>query len=69
MVNREFKTSAIIGLCGMIGIFLAIIEQYLYSEGILIDELITSTLVLREIQVITIMVWQIGGLVLAATQQ
>ena len=69
MVHSEFKTFAIIALSGLIGVFLALIEQYLYTNSILIDELLTDTLVLREIQFITIMVWQIGGLIIAASQQ
>lgn len=56
-------------ICGLIGVVLAIVVQLLYDAGIIIDEFITGTITLREIQAFIIIIWIIVGVLLAATQR
>ena len=60
---------AILTLCGIIGLLFAIIFQLLYDQGILIDEFVTGTITLRELQLGTIVAWEVFGLVLGAIKQ
>ena len=61
---------AILTLCGIIGVVFAIIFQLLYDQAIFIDEFITgSSITLRELQLVTIILWEVFGIVVAAIQQ
>jgi hypothetical protein len=65
-VGSNEKVFAIFMLCGIIGILFAIIFQLLYDQGIFIDEFISGTVTLRELQFITILVWELLGIGVAA---
>jgi hypothetical protein len=65
-VGSNEKIFAVIVLCGIIGIIFAIIEQLLFNEGILLDEYITNTITLREVQFGTVLLWELFGIVVAA---
>ena len=67
MGSRE-KAFAIIMLCGIIGIVFAIILQLLYDQAIFVDEYITDTLLLREIQFVVFLVWEVLGIGVAAVE-
>ena len=54
--------------CGLVGILIAIMLQMLDSAGIIIDEYLTGTLVLREVQAFTIIIWILIGIVFAAVK-
>lgn len=60
---------AIIMLCGIIGIVFAIILQVLYDQSIFVDEFITDTLTLRELQLVVFLIWEIIGIGVAAFEQ
>lgn len=67
MGTRE-KAFAIIMLCGIIGIVFVIILQLLYDQSIFIDEFITDTLTLREVQFVVFLIWEILGIGVAAVE-
>ena len=60
-MGRNERAFAIPTLCGIIGIILAITVQLLNDAGIIIDEYLTGTIVLREVQAVIILVWLIMG--------
>lgn len=60
---------AIIMLCGIIGIVFAIILQVLYDQSIFVDEFISDTLTLRELQLVVFLMWEIIGIGVAAFEQ
>jgi len=67
-MGRNERAFAIPMLCGIIGVILAITIQLLNDAGIIIDEFLTGTIVLREIQAVIILVWMIVGVLIAAAQ-
>lgn len=67
-MGRNERAFAIPMLCGIIGIVLAIMLQLFNEWEILVDEFITSTIVLREIQIVIIVMWFAVGIVLSASQ-
>lgn len=60
---------AILLLSGIVGILLAILEQMLYEQGILINEFITGTVTLPAIQLVTILIAELFGLAIVAITQ
>ena len=67
-MGRNERGFAIPMLCGIIGVILAIAIQMLSEGGIIIDEYLTGTLVLREVQLVVILVWMFLGVGIAAAQ-
>jgi len=67
MGNQE-RAFAIILLCSIIGILLAIILQFLYDQAILIDDFVTNTMTLREVQFAVILVWELFGITVGAIE-
>jgi len=55
-------------LCGLIGVVLAIAVQLLVNGGIVLDEFLSDTLLLREVQALIIIVWLGVGVLISATQ-
>ena len=68
MRHENERAFAIITLCGIIGILLAITIQMLNTGGIVVDEFLTGTITLREVQAITILIWLFLGVGISATQ-
>lgn len=68
-MGRNERAFAIPMLCGFIGVILAIILQLFNDAGIIIDEYLTETLVLREVQLVVIVIWMIVGVLIAASQR
>lgn len=62
------RAFAIPMLCGLTGVTIAIIIQLLTDAGVIFDEFITGTIVLREVQLIVILIWLGMGVLLAAIQ-
>lgn len=67
-MRQEARAFAIPMACGLVGILIAIMLQMLDSAGIIIDEYLTGTLVLREVQVFIIIIWIVIGIVFAAVK-
>lgn len=65
-MGRNETVFAIITLATIIGIVFAIIFQLLYEQGIWIDEIITESFTLRELQFAAILIWEIFGIGVAA---
>ena len=63
------KTFAIIALCGIIGIIIAILLQFLYDSDIVISKYIGDTFTLKEIQFACILIWEIFGIGLVAIEK
>jgi len=62
------RSFAIVTLCGIVGILLAITIQILNTSGIIVDEFITGSITLREVQAMTIIIWLLLGVGISATQ-
>ena len=62
------RVFSILMLCGILGVCFAILLQILWTEGIIIDEFTTGsvTITLAEIQLGTIVLSEVFGLVLAS---
>lgn len=67
-MGQKERAFAIIMLCGIIGIVFAIVLQLLYDQQIVIDDFVTSTLTLREIQFFVFLVWEVFGIGVAAIE-
>lgn len=67
-MGREERAFAIPLLCGIIGVILAIMLQVLNDAEIIVDEIITATLTIREVQAIVIIVWVIIGVGVSAME-
>ena len=65
-MGTQERAFAIIMLCGIVGIVFAIILQLLYDQNIFVDEFITETLVLRELQFMVFLGWEVLGIGVAA---
>ena len=68
-MGRNERAFAIPTLCGLIGVIWAIAVQLLRDAGIIVDEYLTGTLVLREVQFCIILIWLIMGVLLSASQR
>ena len=67
-MRQEARAFAIPMACGLVGILIAIMLQMFDSAGIIIDEYLTGTLVLREVQAFIIIIWIVIGIVFAAVK-
>lgn len=52
--------------CGLIGVILAVLAGLMYSGGIIVDEFVSGTITLADVQAAIIIVWMLIGVVLAA---
>ncbi|MBA7494340.1 hypothetical protein ES702_04915 [subsurface metagenome] len=68
-MGRNERAFAIPALCGLIGVVLAISVQMFYEAGIIIDEYLKGSIVLREVQAVIILVWLFIGVAIASTQK
>ena len=67
-MGRNERAFAVPMLSGLIGVVFALMIQLLNEGGIFIDEFITGTIVLRELQLIVIIIWISFGVLLSALQ-
>lgn len=67
-MGKNERIFAVILLCTIIGIVFAIVLQVLYDQSIFVDEIVSSTLTLREIQLVVILTWEILGIGIAALE-
>lgn len=51
---------------GVIGIIMAMILKTLYDDGIIIDEAIAGTITITDLMTIVVVIWLIGGILIAA---
>ena len=65
-MGSNLNKFAITFICGMIGIILAFILYGLNINGIIIDEYISASLTIEEVMALTIIVWSLIGVGLAA---
>lgn len=68
-MDRDLSSGIIVFACGMIGLLFAGIEQALYNDGILIDEMITGTISITDIMTVTILLWLIIGTLIAVLRR
>ena len=66
MNSREFGVFVVIFGFGLLGVLMAIIEYYLYTNGIILDEMITGSITLLNVQTFTVIFFQLVGVVVAA---
>jgi hypothetical protein len=63
------KAGFIVFVCGILGLVMAIIEQTAYTDGMLLNQYLTSSSMLIGLQVLTIIVALLVGCVIAAATQ
>ena len=68
-MGRMERAFGIVAMCGIIGIIFALILQLMNDHDLIINEYLTGTITLRVVQAVTIIFWQIMGVVIAASQQ
>lgn len=68
-MDRDLASGLIVFSCGMIGLLFAAIIQALYTRGILIDEMITGSITVPDLQSVIILVWIIVGVLLAVLRR
>ena len=67
-MGRNEKAFAILVLCGIVGSIFAIVLQLFFDAGIIVDEIVTATLTLREIQLGVIVLWVVIGIGVSAME-
>jgi len=67
-MGRNERAFAILVLCGIVGVVFAVIFQFLFDAGIIIDEIVTATLTLREVQLVVIVMWVVLGIGVSAIE-
>lgn len=69
-MKKSFNMMLIIIVCAIIGVALAQIISLMYSDGILIDEILSnSTISLSDLQFIVVLLWLMIGIILGATRR
>lgn len=66
-MDRYMKKFSLGFGCGLIGVLLAAILDIMNTRGIIIDEYITGSITIPEVMAITILIWVIIGVILAAS--
>jgi len=67
-MGRNTRAFAISMLCGLLGVIFAIMVGILNSAGIIIDEFITGTITIRELQAVIVIIWVIFGIGVSAVK-
>ena len=65
-MDQNARIFAIIMLCGIIGIAFALIFEVLHTQTIMLDDFLTDTFTLRELQFLVFILWEVFGIFLAA---
>lgn len=63
---KDFEALVIVLIFGVLGVICAMIIYELDARGILIDEFITSSITVTDLQAFVIIVWLIVGVLVAA---
>ena len=67
-LGQNERMFSIIVLCTIIGIVIALALQLLYDQSIIIDDFLTSTITLREVQFGVVAIWGFFGIGVAALE-
>lgn len=67
-MNRDFRMVALIVGCGLVGVLFAAIEQIMYEQGVIVDEFISGSIALPDLMAITIIIFLLVGVILAAVK-
>ena len=67
-MDRDFRSVMMVVAFGCIGIIFAAIEQILYVQGTIIDEFIAGSIAITDLMAITIIIWLLVGVILAAVR-
>ena len=68
MSRTQRRAFAVSLLCGFLGVLIAIALQLMYAGGILVDEFITGTITLREVQFVVVFMWILIGIGVSAIE-
>ena len=66
VMDENARIFAIIMLCGIIGIMFALICGELHTQTIMLDDFLTDSFTIRELQFLVFIGWVIFGIFLAA---
>jgi len=63
-VRKEFEMMLVILVCAILGVITAMIANLLYTNGIIIDELISGTITISDFMFIIFFIWIIVGIII-----
>jgi len=63
-MKKEFNMMLIVVVCAMLGIISAVIVNLLYTNGIIIDELITNTISINDVMFSIFFAWIVMGIII-----
>lgn len=62
-MRKEFITMLIIIVCAILGVISAIMVKTLYTNGVILDELIINTISIEDVQFFVFFAWLIVGII------
>jgi len=68
-LRREFRTMVIVVVCGILGVVSAMIVKTMYIRGHVIDEMITGTITIGDLQFVVFLAWLLIGIMMGALQR
>lgn len=63
-MRKEFELMLIIVICAILGIVTAIVVNLLYTNGIVIDELIVNTISIEDVMFLVFFAWIVVGIII-----
>jgi len=68
-LKREFQAMLIVIVCAILGIVSAMIINTMYVRGQIIDELITGTITIGDLQFIVFFAWLLIGIIIGVLKR
>ena len=65
-MNRDMESGILVFGMGSLGVIFAFLVGVLYEEGIIVDELITGTISLTDVQIFIIILFIVFSLIMGA---
>lgn len=63
-MRKQFELMLIILVCGILGVITSVIANQLYTQGIIIDELISGTITINDLTFIIFFAWIVIGIII-----
>lgn len=62
-MRKEFDMMLIVVVCAVLGVICAVIVNTLYTQGILIDAMIGSSISITDLQFLVFFLWLVAGII------
>jgi len=63
-MKKEVNVLLIIVVCAILGIITAVVVNLLYTNGVVIDELIANTISIDDVMFVVFLLWIVVGIVI-----